>query len=209
MPNGANMGSGTAYAAGVRGRATYGSGVKGEAKNAGVEGISSDSAGVAGEARVYSGVHGSSLAPYGTGGGPGAIRFGEGVGVRGLGGNAGVEGYTGAGVGVWARAISGIGVVALGRRGLYAEGRPAAQLVGNLVVYGNIIATGWKSAALSDGDGSHQLLYAIESPEARRFARMALPKASMPRAKDLPPAPVLHVAKSHSRTRRRAHGAKK
>jgi hypothetical protein len=202
------LGSGTAYAAGVRGRGTYGQGVKGEAKNAGVEGISSDSAGVVGEAQVYSGVHGSSRAPYGTGGGPGAIRFGEGVGVRGLGGNAGVEGYTGAGVGVWARALSGIGVrgvstddsgvfgssegfaglagisasrwfgayaqawrgtglVAVGRRGLYAEGRPAAELVGDLVVHGNVIASGWKAAALSDADGSHRLLYAIESPEAR------------------------------------------
>ena len=201
-------GDGTSYSGGVRGTATYGEGVYGEAMNAGVHGVSSKSAGVYGEAQIYAGVEGDSHAPFGTGGGPGRIRFGEGTGVRGLGGNAGVEAYSGDGAGVWAQTGAGVGVrgisvsdvgvfgtsdtfagvagvsgsrwfgayaeawngtglVAAGRRGLYAEGHPAAQLVGDLIVSGNLIVTGWKAAAVAHGDGSRRLLHAIESPEAR------------------------------------------
>jgi len=201
-------GNGTSYSGGVRGTATYGSGVYGEAMNDGVEGISAKSAGVSGEAQIYSGVHGYSRAPFGTGGEPGQTRFGEGSGVRGIGGNTGVEGFTGRGAGVWGQAISGVGVrgvsqsdtgvfgtsqsfagvaaisdsrwfgayaqawngtglVAAGRRGLYAEGQPAAQFVGDVIVSGNLIVTGWKAAAIARRDGSRRLLRALESPDAR------------------------------------------
>lgn len=201
-------GDGTSYSGGVRGTATYGEGVHGEAMNVGVQGLSSKSAGVSGEAQIYSGVHGWSHAPFGTGGEPGQTRFGEGSGVRGLGGNTGVEGFTGRGAGVWGGAISGVGVrgvsesdtgvlgtsqtfagvaaisdsrwfgayaqawngtglVAAGKRGLYAEGRPAAQFVGDVIVGGNLIVTGWKAAAIAQRDGSRRLLHALESPEAR------------------------------------------
>jgi hypothetical protein len=201
-------GDGTSYSAGVRGTATYGEGVHGQAKNAGVHGASSDSAGVWGEGQIYAGVEGESHAPFGTGGGPGEIRFGEGTGVRGLGGNVGVEAYTGDGAGVWARSFGGVGVrgvsrsdaglfgssdafagvaavsnsrwfgayaqawngtglVAAGRRGLWAEGHPAAQLVGDVIVNGNLIVTGWKAAAIPQRDGTRRLLHALESPDAR------------------------------------------
>jgi len=161
-----------------------------------------------GEAKIYSGVEGESQAPFGTGGGPGEIRFGEGVGVRGLGGNAGVEAYTGDGAGVWARSFGGVGVrglsrndagvfgssdgfagvaavsnsrwfgayaeasngtglVAAGRRGLWAEGHPAAQMIGDVIINGNLIVTGFKAAAIPQRDGSRRFLHALESPEAR------------------------------------------
>jgi hypothetical protein len=201
-------GDGTSYSGGVRGTATYGSGVHGEAMNVGVEGISSGSAGVSGEAQTYSGVAGYSRAPFGTGGEPGQTRFGEGSGVRGIGGNTGVEGFTGRGAGVWGGALSGVGVrgvsqsdtgvfgtsqgfagvaaisdsrwfgayaqawngtglVAAGRRGLYAEGRPAAQFVGDVFVSGNLFVTGWKGAVIPQRDGSRRILHALESPEPR------------------------------------------
>ena len=201
-------GDGTSYSGGVRGTATYGEGVHGEAMNVGVQGVSSKSAGVSGEAQIYSGVHGWSHAPFGTGGEPGQTRFGEGSGVRGLGGNTGVEGFTGRGAGVWGGALSGVGVrgvsesdtgvlgtsqtfagvaaisssrwfgayaqawngtglVAAGKRGLYAEGRPAGQFVGDVIVSGNLIVTGWKAAAIQQRDGSRSLLHALESPEPR------------------------------------------
>ena len=200
-------GDGTSYSGGVRGTATYGEGVHGEAMNAGVHGVSSRSAGVYGEAQTYAGVEGDSHAPFGAGGGPGQTRFGEGAGVRGLGGNTGVEGFTGNGAGVWGGSIGGIGVrgvssndagvfgtsqgfagvvatsdsrwfgayatawngtglVAAGRRGLYAEGRPAGHFVGDLIVNGNLIVSGWKAAAIPQRDGSRRLLHALESPQA-------------------------------------------
>ena len=201
-------GDGTSYSGGVRGTATYGDAIHGEAMNVGVEGVSSLSAGVSGEAQIYSGVHGYSRAPYGTGGEPGQTRFGEGSGVRGIGGNTGVEGFTGRGAGVWGGALSGVGVrgvsesdtgvfgtshgfagvaaisdsrwfgayaqawngtglVAAGKRGLYAQGRPAGQFVGDVIVSGNLIVTGWKAAAITHRDGSRRLLHALESPDAR------------------------------------------
>jgi hypothetical protein len=212
-------GDGSSYSSGVVGTATYGEGVRGEALNAGVHGISSSSAGVVGEAQTYAGVEGHSQAPLGTGGGPGQTRFGEGAGVRGIGGNTGVEGFTGGGAGVWGRSISGVGVrgvsesdvgvfgtsqsyagvvavsesrwfgafaqawngtgvVAVGRRGLYAEGRPAGQFVGDVVVDGNLIVTGWKAAAIEQPDGSRRILHALECPEAafEDFGRARLRK---------------------------------
>ena len=128
--------------------------------------------------------------------------------MRGLGGNVGVEAYTGDGAGVWARSFGGVGVrgvsrsdagifgssdgftgvaavsnsrwfgayaqawngtglVAAGRRGLWAEGNPAAQLVGDVIVNGNLIVTGWKAAAIPQRDGARRLLHALESPDPR------------------------------------------
>ena len=200
-------GDGTSYSGGLRGTATYGEGVHGEAMNAGAHGVSTRSVGVYGEAEIYAGVEGDSHAPFGAGGGPGKTVFGEGAGVRGLGANTGIEGFTGRGAGVWGSSGSGVGVrgvsdsdvgvlgtskgfagiagvsdgwfgayaqawngtglVAAGRRGLYAEGRPAAQFVGDVYVSGNLFVTGWKGAAIPSRDGSRRVLHALESPEPR------------------------------------------
>ena len=120
-------GDGTSYSGGLRGTATYGDAIHGEAMSVGVEGVSSLSAGVSGEAQIYSGVHRISQAPYGTGGEPGQTRFGESSGVRGIGGNTGVEGFTGRGVGVWGGALSGVGVRGVSESDTAAcSGRPTA-----------------------------------------------------------------------------------
>ena len=69
--------------------------------------------------------------------------------------------------GAYAQAWNGTGLVAAGKRGLYAEGRPAGQFVGDVIVSGNLIVTGWKAAAITHRDGSRRLLHALESPDAR------------------------------------------
>ena len=69
--------------------------------------------------------------------------------------------------GAYAQAWNGTGLVAAGKRGLYAEGRPAGQFVGDVIVSGNLVVTGWKAAAITHRDGSRRLLHALESPDAR------------------------------------------
>ena len=202
-------GDGTSYSGGLRGTATYGDAIHGEAMSVGVEGVSSLSAGVSGEASEFIPVSMDiPRRPTERAASPGQTRFGEGSGVRGIGGNTGVEGFTGRGVGVWGGALSGVGVrgvsendtgvlgtshgiagvaaisdsrwfgayaqawngtglVAAGKRDSMSEGRPAGQFVGDVIVSGNLIVTGWKAAAITHRDGSRRLLHALESPDAR------------------------------------------
>jgi hypothetical protein len=97
---------------------------------------------------------------HGSGTGAGVAGFGESVGVHG-------EGQA-LGVGVSGSAPSdGTGVQATGGIGLFASGGFAAGFFdGKVVVVGDLIVLGKKSAAMRHADGSHRLLYSVESPES-------------------------------------------
>lgn len=94
--------------------------------------------------------------------GAGVAGFGEsrGFGVHG-------EGQA-HGVGVSGSAPSGgTGVQATGGIGLFASGGLAAGFFdGNVVVIGDLHVLGKKSATVRHSDGSHRVLYSLESPES-------------------------------------------
>jgi hypothetical protein len=89
----------------------------------------------------------------------------DGLGVRGLGGPRGVEGQgTQYGVLGFGTAEPSTGVHGSGTIGVRGE----TTVVGGTGVQclGNFVATGSKSAAVPHPDGSHRLLYCMESPES-------------------------------------------
>ena len=126
---------------------------------------------------------------YGVGGvsdGPGVLGQGTtvladgvrgsatgGSGVHGISGSgSGVKAESNSGVGVQASSSSGTGVVATGGQfGLIASanlpGGLAARFDGKVLINGSLtIVGGKKSAAVPFPDGSHRLLYCVESPES-------------------------------------------
>jgi hypothetical protein len=143
--------------------------------NAGVLGTSfgdRQAGGVIGESDVGYGVYattGTGIAVRGDSeAGPGV--FGESVradGVFGYGAIAGVKGI-GNDIGVHGESLNGVGV--FGRTGDPANqipGKLAGFFVGRVFVVGPFTVFGGpKSAAVPHPDGSHRLLYAMESPES-------------------------------------------
>ncbi len=118
---------------------------------------------------------------YGIGGvedAPGVLGQGGSAVANGVQGfsasGSGINGQSNSGVGVRAFSSSGTGVVAEGNTsvpgtiGLIATGRAlAGQFNGNVLVNGDFtVLSGKKSVAVSFPDGSHRLLYCVESPES-------------------------------------------
>ena len=90
----------------------------------------------------------------------GVSAFGNNTGVYGLGINTGVRGS--GPLGVLGQTTSGVGVV--GQNTM--AGGFAAAFIGPVVVAGDFVVTGAKSAAVPHPDGSHRRLYCLESPES-------------------------------------------
>jgi hypothetical protein len=145
----------------------------GDSKAAGVIGESDVGYGVYATAGDGTAVRGDSITSSGvlgtSGSAEGVFGFGV-VGVKGLGGDVGVYGSSAEGVGV------------LGKTGDPANGvigTAAGFFVGPTWVFGPFIVFGGpKSAAVPHPDGSHRLLYSMESPESwfEDFGRAKLSK---------------------------------
>lgn len=162
---------------GVQGQSATGIGVLGitEQGLAGVRGFSATRTGVFGESSQGAGVLGVSPVH--------AIR-----GVS-MGGNAtssiGVGGVSDVGAGAVGASTRGIGVVGHAPRGT------AGLFVGPVVVQGSLQVTGAKSAAIRHADGTHRLVFCVESPQSwlEGFGEAELRGASLkvPLAKDFAP----------------------
>lgn len=174
---------------GVVGDAFTDSGVVGTSVNgSGVLGDSINSSGVTGRGLTVGvlglGRRGDSLGVRGTGPRGGVFGVGTaagGVGVFGSGGVAGISGSTtslasgfgvngqtlfGVGVRGLARAINGVGVLGVGASGGHGLVGMASFPAFAGAFFGDLFVTGKKSAAVPFPDGSHRLLYCMESPES-------------------------------------------
>jgi hypothetical protein len=86
----------------------------------------------------------------------------------------GVGGFTASGMGLLARSDTGTAIFAasagtnetLSVVNNHPDGGPAAFFLGHVVVAGNHTVVGTKSAAIPQKDGTHRLLYSMESPES-------------------------------------------
>jgi hypothetical protein len=145
-------------------------GLAGSGNNNGVEGHGSGkAAGVAGF-----GIGAPNTAPSGAVGVFGQAGSGDTNGVEGHGSGraAGVAGFgdPGRGIGVSGDGDIGVQATSEGLAGLFAsisgKGWFAGIFDGPLWVTGDLIVSGKKGAAVSLQDGSHRLLYAVESPES-------------------------------------------
>jgi hypothetical protein len=143
-------------------------GVLGHAeKSVGVWGRSTALPGVLGTARAHAGVFGSS----GTTGVIGDGTAGQ-TGVEGVGSWAGVYGHVdfknpnADGAGVFGAAAIDLGHPenTVGRAGVFVG---PVDVIGDLTVTGNQVVWGTKSAAARHTDGTHRLLYCVESPESQ------------------------------------------
>jgi hypothetical protein len=156
---GLNTTDGLGFGVGGRCDAPTGAGVAGwnDSRGAGVTGASRSGDGVAGFSAT-----GQAVAGY--------TDSGVGVFGRAATNGIGVDGRSSAGTGV--SAISSGSVGALFAMNLGSG--PAAFFVGNVLVTGNHTVLGAKSAAVPHSDGTHRLLYSLESPESwLRFWRSA------------------------------------
>jgi hypothetical protein len=137
--------------AGVSGRNDEGDAVSGfSAGGTGVRGSASKGVGVFGETGSGPGVVGSSSSGHGV--------FGSGgIGVQGRGTFSGV-------VGVVLSPGGHAGVLGWG-----LDNVPAGRFVGDVLVEGSLVVVNPanKHAAIAHADGSHRLLYSLESPECR------------------------------------------
>jgi len=132
---------------GVLGASTSGYGVYGQSYSGiGMQGVSMSTYGVIGTSSTGVGIYGSSTATMGNHGIVGTTN------TTGFGGVYGLAGASGA-VGLYGNA-----------NGL--SGALAGYFVGNVTIMGNYTATGLKTAAVPFPDGSHRVLYCMESPEA-------------------------------------------
>jgi hypothetical protein len=135
-------------------------------KSVGVAGMSSKLPGVLGFAREHAGVFGSS-------GTVGVLGWGRDahIGVEGAGGAfAGVYGHVDYAnpapsmVGVWGSAALTLGGgPPVGRAGVFTG---PVDVHGDLTVLDNFVVWGTKSAAARHRDGTHRLMYCVESPES-------------------------------------------
>jgi hypothetical protein len=142
---------------GVFGQATGFTGVLGQSNTAnGVKGLSTSGSGVRGEIPAASSsnaiaIYGANNSSY-AGPGPGAGGFG-------------VYGLCAKGHGlVGATAAAGAAAVVGATNGV--AGAYAAAFYGPIIVGGDLTVFGAKSAAVPHPDGSHRLLYCVESPES-------------------------------------------
>jgi hypothetical protein len=146
------------------GTADRGIAVRGDIESGiGVYGLSVNDTGVRGDGTKI-GVHGGSDQGIGVLGddGFGGEANEAGIGVQGISGQGtGVKGTAHSGIGVLASADTGVALGAIG-----GSKGPAGVFVGQVVVFGNQVVTGTKSAALAQPDGFHRLLYCMESPES-------------------------------------------
>jgi len=155
---------------GVLGESNTGVGVAGGVYPDGLAGVVGNSffssPGVVGFSAAGEGVRGESESSWGV--------VGRSSGARG-----GVLGWsespTDGGDGVWGISNSGVGVfgdgpiagvLGVGEIGVWAIGNPAGYFQGRTYVHGDLVVAGAKSAAVPYRDGTHRLLYAMESPEA-------------------------------------------
>ncbi len=134
-------------------------GISGQGSNAGVLAIAS-AAGSQGvnASGVFIGVHGVSgqRGVQGDGTVHGVLGFGGTRGVEGDGTDFGVIGF---GTAANSRGVHGVGPIGVVGQTNVAGGTGVSCI-------GNFVATGTKSAAVPYPDGSHRLLYAMESPES-------------------------------------------
>lgn len=138
----------------------------------GVEAFSDAGIGVYSRSKTDTGIYGSGLC-----GVAGSASEEQGIGVRGE-----STGYMGVGVRALAGEMgSGVHASAIGEGGkaIYAfggKGAIAGFFQGGLLVQGDFLVTGIKSAAVPHPDGSYRTLYAVESPECwfEDFGRAAL-----------------------------------
>jgi hypothetical protein len=152
---------------GVHGTSASGIGVRGDSSarfgvlgtsdtDDGVRGVSKERAGVVGISDRERGVvgRGSNLGVSGS--------SPESVGVGGEGPRIGVLGrsHPSGGRGVLGLSMNGVAVGGVTTTGL------AGRFQGNVQVDGNFVVSGKKSAAVPHPDGSHRLLYCLESPES-------------------------------------------
>lgn len=154
-------------AAGVIGESDVGAGVVGKADaGVGIHGLSTKGIAVFGTTDTGVGVRGESKST-------GTVGVGD-IGVKGQGVTTGVDGTSEKGTGVHGSSHTGVGVVAEANNSnleaLFAHnngGGLAAFFLGGVRVQGNFtIFGGLKSAAVPHPDGSHRLLYCVESPES-------------------------------------------
>jgi hypothetical protein len=147
---------------GVSGTSNSGVGVAGGSEgNDGVVGTSNAGAGVKGQAATGVGVYGLSTSGDG-------VRGDGLIGVVGhakpIGGRSGVGVQGGAGDGI---AVSGVaGLKGVGVLGASSDPRFPGRHGTAGVFLGALIVHGAKSAAVPYPDGSHRLLYSLESPES-------------------------------------------
>lgn len=128
---------------GAFGDSSSGSGVAGSSvSGAGVFGLSSSNDGVFGQSSTGNGVHGLSNGSYGVVGVTTASGFG---GCTGITETAGAAAFIG---------------------GTHNASAFAAFFTGAVVVQGNFSVSGTKSAVVPHKDGSHRLVYCVESPES-------------------------------------------
>jgi hypothetical protein len=136
-------------------------------KSVGVWGASTAMPGVFGSSSSHTGVYGSS----GTTGVIGDGRAGQ-TGVEGVGSWAGVYGHVdygnpnADGAGVFGAAAVDLANLEsyTGRAGVFVG---PVDVIGDLTVTGNQVVWGTKSAAAKHTDGTHRLLYCVESPESQ------------------------------------------
>jgi hypothetical protein len=171
---------------GVYGVTNSGVAVRGDSNNVGVFGEGSDT-GVLGFG-VGTGVHGfGRTAIVGEGQGPetntGVLGTAQvGIGVHGSSTDALPSLF---GVGVWGEGVRGVGVAGSAQHGYGVQatsdefigllascgddsnpGVAAGYFDGPVIITGDLTVLGAKSAAISHRDGSHRLLYSMESPES-------------------------------------------
>jgi hypothetical protein len=153
-------------------------GVIGESNNNdGVQGFSSPGAGVDGVGPF--GVYGEGLGPERNTGVLGTAQVG--IGVHGSSDDGGGR----FGIGVWGEGVRGVGVAGSAQHGYGVQassnefigllascgddsnpGVAAGYFDGPVIITGDLTVLGAKSAAIPHRDGSHRMLYSVESPES-------------------------------------------
>ncbi|HEY6135306.1 MAG TPA: hypothetical protein VIW70_15115 [Rubrivivax sp.] len=159
---------------GVRGEGTTSGGVEGVSLDApGVFGQSTQSHGVGGRSENGAGIDGNSRQSPGVRGfsaaAAGVLGSSEGSnGVEGFGTKGGVLGYSMGGVGVSGGTRRGpAGVLAMGSNIAFraVSRRTAGYFEGDVVVQGDFLVLGAKSAAVPTPEGGLRQLYCVEAPE--------------------------------------------
>jgi hypothetical protein len=131
----------------------------------GVVGMSDRNVGVLGRSEAHAGVYGSSRVT----GVIGDARAGH-IGVEGVGVTWGVYGHVDyanpnkGGVGVFGAAATNFDGTFDGIAGSFYG---PVEVHGDVIVTGNAVVMGTKSAAARHDDGTHRLLYCVESPESQ------------------------------------------
>ncbi len=154
-PSGTGIFGDSGSGSGVAGNSTSGAGVFAQSTSgAGVFATSGSNTGVFASSGSYVAIYGSSTSSYAV--------LGTSTGAHGVTGSttaAGYAGLIGQAAGNNTTALSG--TVAPGTTGSYA-----GQFSGPVLVNGALIVGGGKSAAAKHKDGTHRLLYCVESPES-------------------------------------------